>query len=247
MIKPKIKAAFIHFGISLLIISSLLLLIVKVWYPDPFLEISGIKNIFLIILTVDLILGPVLTFIVFKPKKPTLKFDLTAIVAVQISALIYAVITIYQAHPLYVVYAIDRFTPINTNEIVPENIRYSELKKSKLSGPTLVFLEKPTDPEEVSRITLEVLSGKPDIDTRTEYYAPFNKHLEDVFSNGLDIQALQKNPKNKTLIQEFIKKHGKTVEDYAFLPLVGKEKDVLWVFNKKTGKPVDIVFISPWS
>ncbi len=247
MIKSKIKASFFHFLISVLVTGCTLLLMLKVWYPAPFFDILGIAEILLMILAIDIVLGPLLTFIVFKPQKRTLKFDLSIIVLIQLSALLYGLHTVYQAHPLYVVFAIDRFTPINTNEISPEKIKYDALKKSKFSGPTLAYLKKPTNPAEMSRITMEVLSGKPDIDARAEYYLPFEDHLEDVFSKGLDTDALLRKPENQALLKDFTQKHGNTLDDYAFLPLVGKTKDVLWVFNKKTGQPVDVVPISPWS
>ena len=247
MIKSKIKASFFHFIISLLIVGCVLLLILQVWYPNPFFDISGIASILLIILAVDLVLGPLLTFVIFKPKKRTLKLDLSVIALVQICALSYGIHTVYQAHPLYVVYAIDRFTPINTNEVSLSKIQYDELKKSKLSGPTLAYLKKPTDPAEMSRVTMEVLSGKPDIDARAEYYAPFEKHIDDVFTKSLDTKAMLTKPEHKIILNDFIAKYGKTLDDYAFLPLVGKAKDVLWVFDRNTGKPVDVVQISPWS
>lgn len=247
MIKSKIKASFFHFIISILVVGGVLFLLLKIWYPNPFFDISGIASILLIILAVDLVLGPLLTFVVFKPKKRTLKLDLSVIALIQICALSYGIHTVYQAHPLYVVYAIDRFTPINTNEISISKIKYDELKKSKLSGPTLAYLKKPTDPAEMSRVTMEVLSGKPDIDTRAEYYAPFENHLDDVFTKSLDTNAMLTKPEHKIILNDFIAKYGKTLDDYAFLPLVGKAKDVLWVFDRNTGQPVDVVQISPWS
>ncbi|CAG0908405.1 unnamed protein product, partial [Cyprideis torosa] len=177
---------------------------------------------------VDVVLGPLLTLVVYKPLKTTLKIDLGVIAAVQIAALGYGMYTINQAHPLYVAYAIDRFTPINANEVSPAKAKHAELQKSKLSGPTIVYVQKPSDPSEMSRLTMEVLSGKPDIDARPEYYEPFNKFATEVMQKGSTPQQLSQTPEHKQKLEAFIAKYGKTAEDYAFLPLVGKEKDVLW-------------------
>ena len=246
MIKSKTKASFFHFIISLLIISITFFILLSVWYPDPFFKTSGIVAILITIIAVDLVLGPALTFVVFQPKKKTLLFDMSIIVVIQLSALVYGVYTVYQAHPLYIVYAIDRFTPIYTNEIETEKIRYEELKKSKITGPTLAYLEKPTDPEEMSRVTMEVLSGKPDLDARAEYYAPFTKFASKVMQNGLTPQQISETPENKQKLEAFITKYGKAANDYAFLPLVGKEKDVLWVWDKNSEQPVGTLDINPW-
>jgi hypothetical protein len=247
MWKNKLKASLVHLTISALIVISFLIFVRSYWYPEPFFGISGLMAILVTIVVVDLILGPLLTFVVYKPQKPTLKFDLAVIAAIQIAALSYGAYTVYQAHPLYITYAIDRFSPINTSEVNPANAKFDELKKSKLTGPTLVYLQKPTDRAEMARITTELLSGKADLDARTEYYLPLHSKIDEILARSLNIDNYTKDPDNKAKLDIFLKKHGSNVTDYAFLPLVGKEKDVLWAFSRKTKKPVDIIEISPWS
>lgn len=247
MFQQKLKASLLHLSLSALIVFSFLIFARTYWYPEPFFSISGLATILIMLVAVDLVLGPLLTFIIYKPKKPTLKFDLTTIAAIQIAALGYGIYTVYQAHPLYVAYAIDRFSPIDASEVVPNHAKFEELKKSKLTGPTLVYLQKPTDRAEMSKITMEVMSGKPDLDARAEYYFPLNQKIDEVLSRGLNIEAFAKKPEHKAKLDSFIAKHGKKLDDYAFLPLVGKEKDVLWAFDRHTREPVDIIEISPWN
>lgn len=246
MIKQKLKAALIHLSISALVVGCFLAFALTVWYPEPFFSISGLTSILLILVTVDVILGPLLTLVVFKPLKSTLKFDLAVIAMVQIAALAYGMHTIYEAHPLYVAYAGDRFTPINANEVSPDKAKYDELKKSKLSSPTVVYVQKPTDPAEMSRVTMEVLSGKPDLDARPEYYEPFDKFTREVLAHGLKPDILFATPAHRQKLAQFLNEHGKTASDYAFLPLSGKEKDVIWALSRETGKPVGMIDINPW-
>lgn len=246
MFRPKLKASLIHLSISAIIVLCFLIFVLSYWYPEPFFSISGLSTILMMIMMVDLVLGPLLTFIIFKPKKPTLKFDLATIAAIQLAALSYGAYTVYQAHPLYITYAIDRFSPINASEVEPKNAKFPELNKSKLTGPTLVYLQKPTDRAEISKITTELIAGKVDLDARTEYYFPLNKKINEVIAHGLNIDRLTKKPEHKSKLDAFIKKYGKNLEDYAFLPLVGKEKDVLWAFDRQTREPVDIIEINPF-
>lgn len=247
MIKQKLKASFIHFIISASIISSFLAFALAIWYPQPFFEISGLQHIIFILVGVDVILGPLLTLVVFKPKKPSLQFDLSVIAIVQLAALGYGAHTIYAAHPLYVAYAIDRFTPINANEVNPAQAKESKLQKSKFSGPTLVYVEKPSDPKEMSKVTMEVLSGKPDLDARPEYYRSFEQFKQQILQNTLPISTIEHKPENKKKLEKFIAQQGGTLQDYAYLPLSGKEKDVLWVFDLKTGNPSGVIDINPFS
>jgi len=47
-----------------------------VWYPIPLVKATGVGALFLMMLGIDLILGPAFTFIVYKKFKKNLKFDL---------------------------------------------------------------------------------------------------------------------------------------------------------------------------
>ena len=60
-----------------------------VWYPTPYFAIDGGWQVLRILAGVDVVLGPLLTFIVFKIGKPSLKFDMSCIILMQIGALIY--------------------------------------------------------------------------------------------------------------------------------------------------------------
>lgn len=57
------------------IILALLGLMHWVWYPAPYFEINGGWHVWRILAGVDVVLGPLLTLIVFKSGKPSLKFD----------------------------------------------------------------------------------------------------------------------------------------------------------------------------
>ena len=46
------------------------LLVFAVWYPYPYREISGGRDLFLLVVAVDVVLGPLITFAVFNRAKP---------------------------------------------------------------------------------------------------------------------------------------------------------------------------------
>jgi hypothetical protein len=79
----KLRAFAIHFGISFLIFIGLAYFVVAIWYPGFFFESDGGWEGMRIIVGVDLVLGPLLTLIVYKHGKPGLRFDLTLIGLVQ--------------------------------------------------------------------------------------------------------------------------------------------------------------------
>jgi hypothetical protein len=246
MFIKKTKASLLHLFISALVVGIFASFALFIWHPSPFLQISGLMSILLILVTVDLILGPLLTFIVYKPKKPSLRFDLAVIGTVQISALLYGMYTIHQGHPAYIAYTVDRFTLINIADVNPLDAKHTALQASGWWKPIMVYSQPPTDPSEKERLIFEVLEGKPDIDARPEYYEPFDKFANKVMQKGLTPQQLSSTPESNQKLEVFIAKHGKTTNDYAYLPLVGKEKDVLWVWDKTTEQPVGTLDINPW-
>ncbi|MDQ5769711.1 TfpX/TfpZ family type IV pilin accessory protein [Thiothrix subterranea] len=246
MIKDKLKAASIHLAISAFILAAFLLIVFSIWYPAPFADISGLNNLLAVLIGVDLILGPLLTFIIFKRNKSTLKFDLSVIASIQLVALIYGSFTIYQGHPAYVVYAIDRFELISAKEALPERAQHEEFKISKLSTPKLAYAKRPEDSDTRNKLLFEVLSGLPDLERRPEYYEPFDQFAGEVLKQGLTPQQFSSNPENQQKLSAFLEKYGKSAADYAYLPLIGKEKDVLWVWDRTNAKPVGTLDISPW-
>lgn len=52
----------------------------------------GVTTIYLMLLGIDLILGPLLTFLVFKEDKKKLKFDLGVILIIQLSRLFFGLV-----------------------------------------------------------------------------------------------------------------------------------------------------------
>ncbi|MBL4797507.1 MAG: hypothetical protein JKY50_08845 [Oleispira sp.] len=93
-----------HIAISLIIFSLLLVGIIQFWYPGLLFEAGNGWKAVGIIAGIDLILGPLLTLIVFNPKKKSLRYDLIIIAFLQCTALIYGSWTIYQNRPIALVY-----------------------------------------------------------------------------------------------------------------------------------------------
>ena len=103
------QAFAVHITIAAVVLTSTLGSLVFLFYPDFYFHAEGVWSATRIVIMVDLVLGPLLTLIVFKPGKKGLKFDLALIATVQISALIYGIYILYSERPAYLVFSIDRF------------------------------------------------------------------------------------------------------------------------------------------
>ena len=247
MTTSKTRATSIHFIISLVVISFLIGLIVYFWFPSSIIKISNFKEIALLIIGVDLVLGPLLTFIVFKPQKKGLKLDLTLIALVQVSALVFGVYNLYKVHPVYITFNVDRFTLVSAVDARPESAKIDEFKISKLSSPKLVISKLPEDIDEKNKLVLQSLeSGSSDFELKSEYYHSIEDNIEEIIEKGLDPKVVFKDDISQEKLKVFINKNGKKVADYVYLPIEGNARDAIWALDPITAQPVGIIDVTPW-
>jgi hypothetical protein len=117
------QAFAIHMTISLAIFFILLVCITQYWYPGILFDTgNGWKAIGLIV-GIDLILGPLLTLIVFNPFKSSIKFDLAVIALVQIAALAYGTWTIHQTRPVALAFINTSFMTISANSELGKGLK----------------------------------------------------------------------------------------------------------------------------
>ena len=112
-----------HMAISLIIFAVLLICITQFWYPGILFDTANGWKAIALIVSIDLILGPMLTFIIFNPTKSSLKFDLWVIALVQIAALAYGTWTIHSSRPLAIAYINSSFITFYANAENAENIK----------------------------------------------------------------------------------------------------------------------------
>src|SRR5438105_2738136 len=103
------QASGLHLLISLALGIAACALMLLVWYPPPLFEAEGGNKLLLILVGVDVILGPLITLIIFRQGKRGLKLDLAAIGILQLVALAYGMHIVFLARPAFIVFVKDRF------------------------------------------------------------------------------------------------------------------------------------------
>ncbi len=244
----KLRAFVIHLAASVTIFLIFLVIMFFIWYPAPYFEVDGGWKVLRILAGVDVVLGPLLTLIVFKPGKPSLKFDMSCIVLVQLGALIYGGMIIYQQRPAFVVFGIDRFTSIPAAEVDFEQLRYPELKRVAGIGPMLAEAKPPKDLKLRQDLLFGVvMRGQKDLEFRAELYEPYRPDLQQLRSRSIDLTKIAAiNADAKSAIDAFVTSQSERLEDYLYLPLRGRNKDIVMVLSPKDGMPVGSIPISPW-
>ena len=156
----KLKATAVHLSMSVAVFIYLAYQIYYNWYPEPYFSVDGGWAGIRLIGAVDLVLGPLITFLIFDLGKSrrAILFDLITIAVIQLSALSYGVYSTYTQRPVAVV-VIDQFVYSATMEQYAGTLTStSELQRYSDEKPPIIYSDFPLDREgidEVQRITIE--------------------------------------------------------------------------------------------
>jgi hypothetical protein len=209
-------AFLVHLGISFVVFAVLAALVVYVWYPDFFFAADGGWEGIRIILLVDLVAGPLLTLVVYKPGKPSLKMDLTLIGIFQALCLAAGVWVVWSERPLALVYSDGTFFSMTTGDLAEAKVDGAQLKDLPGAWPKRVAVVLPDDPSEQVELRRKAFqSGRP-IRTFVEYYVPLTPELLDIEREAMAPAELAALDKASAHLPDWLARHGGTVDDYAF-------------------------------
>lgn len=229
-------AAGIHSLCSVLVALLAACIVFWVWYAYPYGELSGGRELFLLIVAVDVVCGPLLTFVLFNPHKAKkeLGLDLSLVVIVQLAALSYGLWTVWEARPLYLVHEVDRFRVISRPDIdeVALDTLPAKLKPQFWSGPQTVGIRPPKDVQERNKVLFESAAGGRDYGARPEFYVSY----DDAIAKKALLKAvplavfLQKQPQQTQAAQKILQNKGGDFARLLYVPVVGR-KDWVAVLN----------------
>ncbi len=190
----RLQAAAIHLAISLAVAVLAALLVFFVWYPYPYREISGGRELFLLVVVVDVIMGPLMTLAVFNLKKPRkeLRRDLAVIGTLQLAALFYGLWTVAIARPVHLVFEIDRFRVVHAVDVEPALLKRAtpDLQQLPLMGPTLLSVREFKDSKESFDATMAALQGL-DLATRPDFWQSYEKAKTQIIAKAKPLADLK--------------------------------------------------------
>lgn len=239
-LKNRFYAFGIHVLFSFLLLILALLLVFKLWYPAPLDQAMGVTEIFWFILGVDLILGPLLTFVVFNPKKKELKRDLIIIIVIQIAAYIYGLYTVAQGRPVWQVFVVDDIELVRAIDIQGESSVYPAKLFSKPQWVAAVYSENPEIANKQKQA--EMFEGV-SLASRPETYQPLKTRKSQIGNKLKKLELLQQfnSPEQVRVILD---QYPNNIVGY--LPVKGFSKDMVALFDYNFNA-VAIVDLRPWS
>ncbi|MBF0588220.1 MAG: hypothetical protein HQL53_03750 [Magnetococcales bacterium] len=249
LLRQKLGAFALHLAASLALVGVFFLLVFYGWYPDPLFKLEGTWWVVGLLLGIDVVLGPLLTGVVYRPGKKSLLFDLSVIVLLQAGAFLYGASLIVSERPLYIAFAIDRFVVIPA-AMVDEDapMRHPELKNRLGLGPKWVYVEPPSDRTERTKLLAQVMGGGKDMEYLPRYYRPYGApYVPMMQRRSLTPKRVVKViPSAKPLLDEALKRAGVTAQQVMLFPLKGKQHNMLVMVRRGDARLLEILDINLW-
>lgn len=228
-IQSGLVAAGFHLLCSITVAMMAAALVFGLWYPYPYRELSGGRELFLLVVAVDVVCGPLLTLVLFNPTKPRAELwrDLGLVALIQFGALGYGLHTVWQARPLFLVQEIDRFKVIAGPVLDGAAVAAlpDALQPLWWKGPLTVAIREPKDARERQMVMFESVQGGRDYAERPEFYLPYEgaAALKSLQRAKPVAVFLKKQPDQQDVARKLALEKGADLAQWLYLPVVARQ------------------------
>ena len=244
------QAAGLHLLASIVLAVLAGLLLFGLWYPPPYTHAAGADRLIMLLIGIDLALGPLLTLIVYKHGKRGMAFDIACIATLQFAALVYGMSVIAQSRPVFVVVTRDMTYLTMASSLSDEDLAAAQAPFNTRSwlGPRLVAAPTPETSAERQALLDSGLAGK-DIDRIPKYFRPMEQSGAALIAASAPLQRLADVPAARAEVEAFVAESGTPIAKLRFQPLRGRdpEKDQAIVFAADSLQPLGVIPVDPWS
>lgn len=250
MMLNRFQAAGSHLLGSSLVALCSAALVFLVWYPGPLASATGVIGIFLILLTVDVALGPLITLIVFNPAKKELKRDLLIVLLLQVVALLYGLHAVFIARPVYRVFSVDRFELVYANDLTNAKLQKAtdpHFKMPPVLGPETIYARRPETSKERIDIAMGAMAGGDDVAQLPQFYAPYSEAKALVLKRLQPLEKLNDvNKDRRTDVDALIRKYAGRPGGVGYLPTRGKVQDLTVIVARDSAAVLESLDLNPW-
>ena len=233
-----------HLSVSMVVALFALCIIFFVWYPTPLDKALGVTHLFLMLLAIDVVIGPLFSLLIYKEGKKTLKFDLSFIIILQICAFSYGFYTLAQGRPAWIVFDSLNFTVVKNSDIETKNIDQANIEFQQPSWFKPAFVATQVSSVPVQK-TLLNSTTKPQADSAIRYPA-YYQNIKDAKMrmqlSALPLSLLEQF-NNNIMVNKVV---GKYPQANAWIALSGPVQDMVVLIDKEKGEVVKIVDLRPW-
>jgi hypothetical protein len=238
------QASGLHLLISIAVAVGVLALMLSLWYPGPLFEAAGGNDLLFILVGVDVVVGPLITLVIFRSGKRGLKFDLAVIGALQIGALVYGLHAVYLARPAFIVFVADQFQVASVAQLDPEELakaKYPEFRQPPLGGPLLAFAVLPTDPREFRESVILGAAGH-DLQEFPRLFVPYAGRTAEVLAKSWTLaRARSLEPQAAKIVDAWLAQSGTREDDVRYVRLRARRAWMAVLIDARTAQPVKML------
>lgn len=249
--RTRARAAAIHLGGSAIIAALAAALVFLIWYPHPYELMAGGLGLFQLIISVDVVIGPLITFTIFNRAKPRKELisDLLIVTALQVGALAYGLHTMASARPVGLVFEKDRFRVVATFDVLLNELPRAQREYQQLSwaGPRLMRTADiaPADKLEALQYALR---GN-DIGTRPSYWRAWDDVArQEVRTNSKPLtQVSEQGPqyRDQNVLAAAVAKVGAKSAEVRFIPLLSRYVAGVVLVDGQSGDVLGFAIFGP--
>jgi hypothetical protein len=237
--KFRLKAFGLHLLASTVALTLIFGALYLGWYRWPGWYLAGVSEVVFVMAGVDLGVGPLLTFIIADAGKPRRAFtrDIAVIVAIQLFALIYGTMSIWNGRPLYYAFSENLLQVVQAYDINPSELALARRQKAALaphwySLPRWIWAPLPQDSDERDRILGSAISGGDDVISMPRYFKPWEQGLPALRSQLKKVDDLTYfSAADKRVLKEHMRAAGLSSDQLNSIPLTGRGHPLLAVLD----------------
>lgn len=227
------KAALIHLGLSALVGLTAAAVVFGLWFPYPYRNLAGGQYLFLLLVSVDVVCGPLLTGVLFNPSKSRreLTLDLSLVALVQLAALAYGVHAISQARPVVLAFEADRLVSVAAAQVDPAELGKAppEFQKLSWTGPVLIGTRSAKAGETLESLMLSMTGVEPS--ARPAWWQAYDANRPQIKQRMRKLAELRavRPPQAQHAIDVAAADTGLPLADLFFLPMTSPKMLDGWI------------------
>lgn len=214
--KYALKLAALHLLASIIVALLAATLVWFGWYSWPYSQILKVSGLYQLVIIVDVICGPLLTFVLGNPTKSHKEtaIDISLVAIIQIAALAYGLHSLYLVRPVAVVFEVDRFVILSTGDI-------SSQRSFPILGISQFAQKEPESTDERLAMLDFALQGRTTASNSVWWLEHSDETRNKILKRAKTLEQLSRSqPDKMTIIEDISSKHGLPKDQLLFLPTV---------------------------
>jgi hypothetical protein len=238
----RLKAFGWHLTASALALTVILGTLYAGWYRWPGWYLADASQVVLVLASVDLVLGPLLTLVIASSKKPRRELvrDISIIAVVQLCALGYGTASLWNGRPLFYAFSENVLQLVQAYDIEPQELALARQNNAPIiphwySVPRWIWAPLPADSAEHDKIVASAVSGGSDVIGMPRYYRLWEEGLPQLRGQLKKVDDVAYfTAKQKAALKLRMQAAGFASDELDAIPFTGRGKPLLAIFDLKT-------------